>query len=60
MREPLKDRMRLEHMKEAITNVLHFTEGKTMADFETDKMMFYAVVKNLEIAKNELKMELPL
>lgn len=49
MREPLKDRMRLEHMKEAIDNVFNFTENRNMADFRTDKMLFYAVVKNLEI-----------
>lgn len=49
MREPLKDRIRLEHIQEAISNVISFTEGKTRDDLSKDKMMFYAVVKNLEI-----------
>lgn len=49
MREPLKDRVRLEHIQEAIDNVFNFTDGKTSADLSEDKMMFYAVVKNLEI-----------
>lgn len=49
MREPLKDRVRLEHIQEAISNVFSFTNGKTPIDLNDDKMMFYAVVKNLEI-----------
>lgn len=49
MREPLKDRVRLEHIQEAIANVFRFTEGKSFDDLSKDKMMFYAVVKNLEI-----------
>lgn len=49
MREPLKDRVRLEHILESINNVFNFTKGKTISDLSKDKMMFYAVVKNLEI-----------
>lgn len=49
MREPLKDRVRLEHIAESIDNVLSFTKGKTCEDLSSDKMLFYAVVKNLEI-----------
>lgn len=49
MREPLKDRVRLEHIQDAIVNVFNFTGGKTSVDLSDDKMMFYAVVKNLEI-----------
>lgn len=49
MREPLKDRVRLEHISEAISNISNFTDGKTLETLSKDKMMFYAVVKNLEI-----------
>lgn len=49
MREPLKDRVRLEHIQDAIVNVFNFTGGKTSVDLSDDKMMFYAVMKNLEI-----------
>lgn len=49
MREPLKDHVRLEHIIESINNVDNFTKDKTEEDLSSDKMMFYAVVKNLEI-----------
>lgn len=49
MREPLKDRIRLEHIVEAINKVFKYTEGKTCDDLRTTDMMFYAVVKNIEI-----------
>ena len=49
MREPLKDRIRLEHIVEAINKVFNFTEGKTIDDFKVGNMMYYAVVKNMEI-----------
>jgi uncharacterized protein with HEPN domain len=49
MREPLKDRIRLEHIVEAINKVYKYTEGKTCDDLRTTDMMFYAVVKNIEI-----------
>ncbi len=49
MREPLKDRERLEHMLQAIDRVLRYTKGKTFHDLVDDDMMYYAVVKNIEI-----------
>ena len=49
MREPLRDRTRLEHIVAAIDNVVSFTEGKTFDLLESDKILFYAVVKNIEI-----------
>ena len=49
MREPLKDRTRLEHIVEAINKVFKFTEGKTCDDLSVGDMLFYAVVKNIEI-----------
>lgn len=49
MREPLKDRERLEHMLSAINRILRYTKGKTFQDLVDDDMMYYAVVKNIEI-----------
>ena len=49
MREPLKDRTRLEHIVESIDNIFSFTDGKSADDLSADKMLFYAVVKNIEI-----------
>ena len=49
MREPLKDRERLEHMLLAIDRILRYTEGKSFQDMVTNDMMYYAVVKNIEI-----------
>lgn len=49
MREPLKDRERLEHMILAIDRILRYTRGKAFQDFVDDDMMYYAVVKNIEI-----------
>lgn len=49
MREPLKDRERLEHMLQAIRRILRYTNGKTFQDLVDDDMMYYAVVKNIEI-----------
>ena len=49
MREPLKDRKRLEHMLLAIERINRYTEGKTFQELVDNDMMYYAVVKNIEI-----------
>lgn len=49
MREPLKDRERLLHMIAAIDRILRYAEGKSYEDLVNDDMMYYAVVKNIEI-----------
>lgn len=49
MRDELRDRGRLLHMAEAIDRVLSFMDGRTEADLADDAMLFYAVVKNVEI-----------
>ena len=36
-------------MLTAIDNVAQFLEGRTMDDLRSDKMLFFAVVKNIEI-----------
>ena len=49
MREDIKDKGRIIHMIDAIENVFSFMEGKTLVDLQNDKMLFFAVVKNVEI-----------
>ena len=49
MREPLKDRIRLEHIKTAIDNIFQYSTDKTIQEFNDDTMLFYATVKNIEI-----------
>lgn len=49
MREVVRDKGRIEHIIQAIDNVAMFVEGVSFDDFNKDKMMFFAVVKNIEI-----------
>lgn len=49
MREQVRDRGRLEHILAAIANVEEFTKGITLDDFVNNKVLFFAVVKNIEI-----------
>ena len=49
MREKIKDYDRLLHIQEAIDNVFEFMSGKTVNDLANDKLLFYGVVKNIEI-----------
>ncbi len=49
MREPVRDRGRLEHIQTAINYILSFTNGKTSDELATDKVLYFAVVKNIEI-----------
>jgi uncharacterized protein with HEPN domain len=39
----------LEHIVEAITNILDFADGKTKEELEADKLRYYGIVKNIEI-----------
>lgn len=49
MRETVKDRGRIEHMLAAIANVEEFTKDVSADDFVNSKILFFAVVKNIEI-----------
>ena len=49
MREPIRDRGRLEHMLEQLQNVEEFIAGKTLHDIKGDKVLQYALVKCIEI-----------
>jgi len=49
MREQLRDDGRLQHIVKAIKNIYEFLEGVTYDEYCNNKMMRFAVVKNLEI-----------
>lgn len=49
MREPRRDKERLQHILQAIDRVRRYTTNKTYTDLVADDMMYYAVVKNIEI-----------
>lgn len=49
MREPVKDKGRLEHILSAIDKIDCFLEGQDLKSFSENEMMYYAVVKNVEI-----------
>ena len=49
MRERINDRGRLEHILLAIGNVEEFLQGYDYERFIADKILYYAVVKNVEI-----------
>ena len=49
MREKPRDRDRLNHMIEAIDNISEFTGNKSFEVYKKDKLLRFAVIKNLEI-----------
>lgn len=49
MREPAKDRVRLQHILDSIERIKRYSGGKQFTDFVDDDMMYYAIVKNIEI-----------
>ena len=49
MRETIRDKGRLEHILQAIDCIFEFTENVTYEDFIANKMMKFAVIKNIEI-----------
>jgi uncharacterized protein with HEPN domain len=49
MREPVKDPARLEHILLAIDRIFSFVDGRDLEDIQKDSMLYYAVVKNIEI-----------
>lgn len=59
MREPLRDRERLEHILAAIDRIQRYTSSKTYDDLAADDMMYYAVVKNIEIIGEAANMLTP-
>lgn len=49
MREKPRDSARLKHMLHAIDNIQRFINDKDVDEFEVDSLLYYGVVKNLEI-----------
>lgn len=49
MREKIKDINRLYHIIEAIDNLIEFTRGIHFEEFQGNKILRFAVIKNLEI-----------
>ena len=49
MREEVKNQTRLLHIIEAIDNIFEFTNGKDLNAFNNDKILKFAIIKNLEI-----------
>lgn len=49
MREPIRDKGRLDHILECISNINEFANGKTFAQIESDKMCYFAIVYQLVI-----------
>ena len=49
MREKIKDTQRLNHIIEAIDNIFEFVENKSFETYRKDKILRFAVIKNLEI-----------
>ena len=49
MRDKLGDRIRVQHILEAIEMIEGFMKGRTIEDLSTDAMLRFAVVKQLEI-----------
>ena len=49
MREKPRDKERLLHIIEAIDNITEFIDDKSFETYKNDKILRFAVVKNLEI-----------
>lgn len=49
MREKPKDKDRLFHIIEAIDTIHDFLDGKNFETFHNDKILRFAIIKNLEI-----------
>ena len=48
MREQVKDKGRLEHILESIENLFEFTKDVDFEQFITNKLLNFAVIKNIE------------
>ncbi|MDR1003431.1 MAG: DUF86 domain-containing protein [Prevotellaceae bacterium] len=49
MREKVKDKTRLLHILEAIDNLFEFTKNITFEEYKANKVLRFAIIKNLEI-----------
>lgn len=49
MREPIRDKDRLEHILKSMRYVEEFVDGLDFDAFRTNKLHYFAIVKNIEI-----------
>ena len=49
MRDPVRDRDRLEHIVEALDRILNNADYKTKEELLSDSLKYYGIVKNIEI-----------
>ena len=49
MREPIRDRGRLEHILSAITNIDEYVSGLSKQEFFADKLRMHATVYNVQV-----------
>jgi len=49
MREPIKDRNRLEHILEAIDRILNSTQNMSLDELDNNSIVFYGIIKSIEI-----------
>lgn len=49
MREPIRDRARLEHILTAICRVTEFVASNSFDDLSENDLVYYGIVKNIEI-----------
>ena len=49
MREKPRDLERMQHMFEAVNDILEFTAGKSFDDFKSNKMMKHAIFRNFAV-----------
>ena len=49
MREPVRDKTRLQHILDSIDNIYEFVDGKDFDQMQNDKMCFYAVIYQMVV-----------
>lgn len=49
MREPIRDKGRLEHIAQAIEHVLDYMAGKSFDELSENKIGYYGIIKCIEI-----------
>ena len=49
MREEIRNKERLNHIVKSIDRIMRYTDGNKYEDLLADDMMYYAVVKNIEM-----------
>ena len=59
MRDPLRDRERLNHIISCVERIERYIAGKCYDDLVANDMMYYAVVKNIEMIGEAANMLTP-